>query len=953
MKKILLFITACTVTSILSAQYIYKIKADSVLITNDSCTAELNLENSTKNVKGFLYNKGNGRTEFRRGAIKLNDSLYLIGSDTINVKGGNGNLRFGIEDNTTDQDRIFNPGFYDFMLRTTADYGDLSTNYFKYNPYIGELEIIARNGFGSNAELIFDPYSFYVNTQAAYNPAVSATMQVNQDVAYMAVYSPAGSGFVEQYYSPSLGGFFHNTLGARFQNKPYGITINSTDTSIKIGVGTSQNDWDLKGIRIKTTKDLVFDNYPNSRNDGTTTKGFYTDANGNLKYGTISINVQNGLIFNSGTGKYELGGTGNTDGRLNRDTYINTYDGTTDRKLFINTEQIVNNGGLFFQIDRTNGAIFRAQGGGFNQQTPKVVRIGNYDVNGNDATESNNTYLLTTQEILNNGWGSNGTFKGIVVRLNGSNADNNYNLTGLEINSRHHYTSTFNANGNAGNTALKLTANSVGAQGWLKALTYALYIDSGRVYSRDSVMFGTTTPGAFFHVNGTSRFDLGGDATGDIFYRNSSGLFTRLGIGTNGQVLTVNGSGLPSWATGSGGGSGLLTADNGLTANTSTNVRLGGSLLSNTTIDAGTSYLLNVTGNNTTSNGVLKLNNSGAGWAMLANSGASGIQTSFSNGIGLYSVGTTGIGLYSNLSGGEGLILLDENSGTNNTWIMGELSRQSTGTVANGFGESLIWKLEAANGSVYRTTDLVSKWSDATNKVSQFIITGTSNAAVGSPADLLTITGTGATKLNKYGTGTFTGTPAYALQVDASGNIIEGSVSGGSGYTTVQENGSGLTQRSTLNFNYGVTAADNSGASKTDINVDLSNSESFRTSDTTLTSANTYGDATYLSLAAGTWLITGNVTIESTNNNAQRITYKLWDGTTVYQAGESSSNAMGANTKGYVSIPISSLVVLGSTTTIKISIASTLNSSVIKATPADNNSGTTNKATSIRAVRIK
>jgi len=136
MKKILLFITACTVTSILSAQYIYKIKADSVLITNDSCTAELNLENSTKNVKGFLYNKGNGRTEFRRGAIKLNDSLYLIGSDTINVKGGNGNLRFGIEDNTTDQDRIFNPGFYDFMLRTTADYGDLSTNYFKYNPII-------------------------------------------------------------------------------------------------------------------------------------------------------------------------------------------------------------------------------------------------------------------------------------------------------------------------------------------------------------------------------------------------------------------------------------------------------------------------------------------------------------------------------------------------------------------------------------------------------------------------------------------------------------------------------------------------------------------------------------------------------------------------------------------------------------------------------------------------
>jgi len=66
MKKILLFTIACICTSWLSAQYVYKIKADSVLITNDSCTAELNLENRTKDTLGFLYNKGKGRTEFRR-----------------------------------------------------------------------------------------------------------------------------------------------------------------------------------------------------------------------------------------------------------------------------------------------------------------------------------------------------------------------------------------------------------------------------------------------------------------------------------------------------------------------------------------------------------------------------------------------------------------------------------------------------------------------------------------------------------------------------------------------------------------------------------------------------------------------------------------------------------------------------------------------------------------------
>ncbi|MCG2618133.1 hypothetical protein LZZ85_27770 [Terrimonas sp. NA20] len=71
-----------------SAQYVYKIKADSVKITNDSCTAELILENSTKAVKGFLYNKGNGRTEFRKALQKISDTSYVIGGDTLTLRAG-------------------------------------------------------------------------------------------------------------------------------------------------------------------------------------------------------------------------------------------------------------------------------------------------------------------------------------------------------------------------------------------------------------------------------------------------------------------------------------------------------------------------------------------------------------------------------------------------------------------------------------------------------------------------------------------------------------------------------------------------------------------------------------------------------------------------------------------------------------------------------------------------
>jgi hypothetical protein len=39
---------------------------------------------------------------------------------------------------------------------------------------------------------------------------------------------------------------------------------------------------------------------------------------------------------------------------------------------------------------------------------------------------------------------------------------------------------------------------------------------------------------------------LGSDATGDVYYRNA-GVFTRLGIGTSGQLLTASSTGLPEW----------------------------------------------------------------------------------------------------------------------------------------------------------------------------------------------------------------------------------------------------------------------------------------------------------------------------------------------------------------------------------------------------------------------
>lgn len=63
-----------------------------------------------------------------------------------------------------------------------------------------------------------------------------------------------------------------------------------------------------------------------------------------------------------------------------------------------------------------------------------------------------------------------------------------------------------------------------------------------------NVLVGTLTDGGErLQVNGSVALDLGSDATGDVFYRNSGGSFTRLGIGSSGDVLTVN-TGLPVWS---------------------------------------------------------------------------------------------------------------------------------------------------------------------------------------------------------------------------------------------------------------------------------------------------------------------------------------------------------------------------------------------------------------------
>lgn len=219
-----------------------------------------------------------------------------------------------------------------------------------------------------------------------------------------------------------------------------------------------------------------------------------------------------------------------------------------------------------------------------------------------------------------------------------------------------------------------------------------------------------------------------------------------------------------------GGGGGFATADNGLSANTATNVQLGGSALLGNTSILTSAFYLDITSSNTTQ--TFKAVNS-------------------SSGIGVFGTSTSGVAGQFNVSGGSsaalqgytsgtgvGLNITAEPASTNTTITVMNVNRGTSGSASNDIGGSIDFGVTSTTTTYALSNQLISKWTDATHatRTSQFIITGVNSAVT---ADLFTLSGNGATRLNKYGIGTFTGTPAYTLQVDANGNIIEGAASGG------------------------------------------------------------------------------------------------------------------------------------------------------------------------------
>lgn len=238
-----------------------------------------------------------------------------------------------------------------------------------------------------------------------------------------------------------------------------------------------------------------------------------------------------------------------------------------------------------------------------------------------------------------------------------------------------------------------------------------------------------------------------------------------------------------------------ITANNGLTTSSATNVQLGGNpLITNTTIPT-SAFSLTINSSHATNS--LRINNSSSGH---------GIWSVATTGIGVFgqssSMGNAGIHGTSNNSEGFGGVF--ENSSTDGVGLMSssiegipirtQIVPNSGNSVypsveltainfspANGFGNSIVFKAstDIPGPGALESNSIISKWTDISNgtRTSQFIITGVNVATTG---DIFTLDGDGGTRLNTYGDGVHTGTATYLVGTDVDGNLIEVALGGGS-----------------------------------------------------------------------------------------------------------------------------------------------------------------------------
>lgn len=271
-------------------------------------------------------------------------------------------------------------------------------------------------------------------------------------------------------------------------------------------------------------------------------------------------------------------------------------------------------------------------------------------------------------------------------------------------------------------------------------------------------------------TEGNTLSILGGTALTTAMSATDTVTINHLDYGTAGTYtypssITTNAQGHITSIT-SGTPSGSITANNGLTMSTATNVQLGGTLTQGTIIQT-QAFDLKLQGTGTIP--ILNVNQLGVApdTAAIKATSAGGYAGYFE-----VSGGALG-GIYASHSN-NGIPGKFERFGSNNTGIATILdiyNTCNTGPATVGLGADINFNIEDGTSTLTSAGSLAYAWTSfAGGDTSKFIIT--TNLA-GTIANKLELSGAGQLKLNKYGINSFTGTPVYLLATTSSGDIVE------------------------------------------------------------------------------------------------------------------------------------------------------------------------------------
>jgi hypothetical protein len=182
-----------------------------------------------------------------------------------------------------------------------------------------------------------------------------------------------------------------------------------------------------------------------------------------------------------------------------------------------------------------------------------------------------------------------------------------------------------------------------------------------------------------------------------------------------------------------------------------------------------------------TSSSVGLTGNVGAGVSGRNSAGGIAVEAiTTSGGYGLYAESPDGYSIYANTTNGTAGALrnnwADNSSYGSNLDIYRNTSNGSNG--AAGIGGGIAFYTETSTGATPISNQIKAIWTTATNasRTSSMVFTGVNSTTEG---DILTLKGSKQLQMHGYGTGgTFTASPVADLFVDATGNVVQGSMTG-------------------------------------------------------------------------------------------------------------------------------------------------------------------------------